>query len=267
MSTILDEILANKKKDVERSRAVTPLETVCHQASQAPPPRSFCGALSSPSNADIHLIAEIKHKSPSAGVIIEPFEPRSIAKTYQSCGASAISVLTDHTYFGGRLEDVTIVRQEVELPVLRKEFIVDEYQIYEARAAHADAILLIVEAIGIDEVRRLLPVAQSLGMGALIECHHTENLKAAIDALGPAGDHFIFGINNRDLTRQVTDLSTTAKLSTLLPAGSPFVTESGIRTADDVARLKEIGASAMLVGEAILSATSPESKIRELLGQ
>ncbi|MGB0715630.1 MAG: indole-3-glycerol phosphate synthase TrpC [Phycisphaerae bacterium] len=267
MSTILDEILANKRKEVARTQSVVPLESVCARAHEAGACRDLRAALTAHSPHGIHLIAEVKHKSPSAGVIVEDFQPREIAMTYEASRASAVSVLTDREYFGGELEHLSIVKQAVKLPVLRKEFIVDEYQIFEARAAGADAILLIAEALGVEMVASLLPVAQSLGMTTLIECHEENNLRQLIDRIGPAGDTFLYGINNRDLKRQVTDIATTRQLASLLPEGTPFVTESGIRTRKDVQELIGMGATAMLVGEAILSHQPREAKIRELLGE
>ncbi|NOX58157.1 MAG: indole-3-glycerol phosphate synthase TrpC [Planctomycetes bacterium] len=267
LSNILDQIVADKRIEVERQKAALPFEEVMAMASNAPPPRDFKLAATADSSGAIKLIAEIKRKSPSAGLIREPFEPADIALVYQKAGAAAISVLTDEQYFGGRLEYIKEVRDVVDLPVLRKDFVVDRYQIAQARAAHADAILLIAEVLSPKTIYEFANVAGELGLAVLVEAHSEVNLKAVLNAMGtPLPDNVLIGINNRDLTIQQTDIDTTARLAKLLPPSTVLVSESGIHTRDDVVAVQQAGANAILVGEAILAASDMAAKMRELLG-
>lgn len=267
MATILDSILKTKRSEVAAARQVRSDASVRTAASAAASPRDFSSAVQRRYGDGINLIAEIKQRSPSAGVIVPEFDPVYIARTYERCGARALSVLTDATYFGGSLDILRRVKASVSLPILRKDFIIDEYQVYESRAEGADAILLIAEAIGAAEAARLASVARELGLGVLVEVHSAENLHAVVDRMGLPGEQYVLGINNRDLTAQRTSLSTCAALSKLLPAGTPFVAESGISSRPDVERLISVGASAMLIGESLLRASDMATKIDELLGR
>lgn len=266
--TILDRIVHTKRVEVAEARQRRPLAEVRANLAQIDPPRDFLQALTAPPARGIHLIAEIKKASPSAGVIVEDFDAVEIAQSYHRHGAAAISVLTDETYFQGRLEYIDAVRQAVPLPVLRKDFIIDEYQVYEAREAGADAVLLIAEVLGAGKIGDLMAVAGSLGMTALVEVHSEKTLHAVIDAVGPPrADAYILGINNRDLAVQKVDLATTTRLAKLLPRGAPFISESGISTREDVLEVQRAGARAMLIGESLLRAANIPAQIDNLLGK
>jgi len=267
VGNILDQIVADKRRELAVAMRAQPIEAVRAAALSADPPRDFFAAVTAPCPAGIHLIAEIKRRSPSAGVIRADFDPVRIARDYHRAGASAISVLTDVKYFDGRLEYVGQVRAAVPLPVLRKDFIVDPYQIWEARSAGADAVLLILEVLGAERVAEFLPVGLQLGMTVLVEAHQPDLLRGLLAALGnPLPPRLLIGVNNRDLAVQKTDLETTRRLAALLPDTSRLVTESGIHTRVDVEFVREAGAGAMLVGEAIMACPDIPGKIRELLG-
>lgn len=264
--TILDQIVNSKRGEVERSKVARPLNVVRRAAEQADPPRDFAPAVVSPHAGGVNLIAEIKKASPSAGVIVPDFDPVNIARTYERAGASAISVLTDEPYFDGRLEYVAQVKQAVGLPVLRKDFIIDEYQVFESRAGAADCILLIAEVLDLDQIAQCHALARDLGLAVLIEVHTEANLDKVLARLGPPrSDRYLLGINNRDLSVQRTDLSTCERLGAKLPPGAGFVAESGIATREDVERIRAAGAHAMLVGESLLRADDITARIRELL--
>ena len=266
MTTILDRIVATKRKEVDAAERAMPLATLRERASLVDPPRDFFSAVVAASPGGIRLIAEIKKASPSAGVIVERFNPVEIARTYHRHGAAALSVLTDETYFQGRLEHIQAVKQVVPLPVLRKDFVIDLYQIVEARAGGADAVLLIAEVLGAERLGDLVPVVAQLGMTALVEVHSEAHLDAVLHILGPPGTAaYLLGINNRDLAVQRTDVATTARLARRLPPGAAFVAESGIATAEDVAAIQGAGASAMLIGESLLRAEDIGATIATLL--
>jgi len=254
--TILDEIVAHKRVELAQRKRQCSLDVVQAEAARAAPPRDLAAALCLPG---VSLIAEVKRASPSKGPIRPHLEPGDVAWTYQDGGAAAISVLTDKRYFQGSLDDLRAVRHSVDLPLLRKEFIVDPYQVYEARAAGADAVLLIVAALSDADLAALHRLVCSLGMAALVEVHDEGELRRAL-AVQPR----IVGVNNRDLRTFTVDLGTTARLRPLVPAGVALVAESGIRDRADVARLAAIGADAMLVGEALLRAECIADKVREL---
>lgn len=266
MGNILDRIVASKKDHVARSRAAVSLDALKQSAPSADPPRDFAGAIVAPSPHGIHLIAEIKRRSPSAGLIRADFDPAQLAAAYEQAGASAISVLTDPDYFDGDIRHIRAVRAAASLPVLRKDFVIDEYQIWEARAAEADAVLLIAEVLGVETVVRFAELIGALGMTALIEAYQPDLMNGVLEAIAdPIPGHVLIGINNRDLTRQVTDLSTTRRLAGLLTDTTRLVSESGIATRADVLAVQQAGAQAILVGEAILSAGDVTTRIRELL--
>ena len=257
--TILDKIIADKKVEVAERRRRTPESELRARLKDAPPVRDFAAALA---GEGISLIAEVKKASPSAGVIRKDFDSVAIAKIYESSGASAISVLTDEKYFQGRLGYLLQIKRAVGIPCLRKDFIIDEYQITEARAFGADAILLIVGVLDDAELRGFLGMAHGLGMSCLVESHSEEELKRAL-----AAGAKIIGINNRDLRTFRTDLQTTINLMPLIPDDRIVVSESGIGTRDDVKRLEEAGVSAILVGETLMRSSDIPAAVSELLGK
>jgi indole-3-glycerol phosphate synthase len=259
MSTILAELVATKRREVAWARMRMPLEEMEDQAATAPPVRDFRAALAGP--GPIQLIAEVKKASPSAQVIRADFDPIAIARTYQAHGAACLSVLTDALYFQGHLSYLARIRASVAIPLLRKDFIIDEYQVVEARLAGADAILLIAEILDDEALARLQARAKGLGMAALVEFHDEDNLSRV---LGSGAD--LIGINNRDLRRFVTDLGRTLRLRDRVPADVVLVSESGIRTRADVERLEAAGVSAMLVGESLMRADDIGRAVEELLG-
>lgn len=260
MTTILDRILATKREEVAAARAKRALESVRAAAEQAPDIRDFAEALRG-ALGEVRLIAEVKKASPSAGVIREDFEPVSIAEAYQRAGAACLSVLTDEAYFQGALGFLEAVRAGTRLPVLRKDFIIDPYQIYEARAAGADCVLLIAECLRADELNELHQLARSLGMQTLIELYDRENLDAVLATGGT-----IVGINNRNLRTFETNLQHTISLRAEIPDDRIVVGESGIRTTEDVRMLADAGVQAMLVGESLMRQDDIEQAVRTLLG-
>ena len=264
--TILDRILETKREEVVAAKLRRPLDALRRDADRLPPARDFHAAVIG-DGSGIRLIAEVKKASPSAGLIVRDFDPVAIARKYHECGAAALSVLTDETYFQGRLEYIEQVRRDVPLPVLRKDFIVDEYQVFQSRAAGADAILLIAEVLDTKRIAAFRSIARELGLGVLVEVHSAEDLAGVLAELGPPSrDRYLLGINNRDLKAQRTDLATSVRLAATLPKGVPFVSESGIGQRSDVIALQEIGACAILVGESLLKANDIGAKIAELMG-
>jgi indole-3-glycerol phosphate synthase len=254
---ILDEIIARKRDEVAQLRLTRPIGTVQAEVTLAPPPRDFTAALRAPG---VSLIAEVKKASPSRGLLRQDLDAAALAREYEANGAAAISVLTDEHFFRGSLDDLRAVRQNVELPVLRKDFVLDPYQVYEARAAGADAVLLIVAALSDDDLKALHRLVHQLGMAALVEVHDQAELEQAL-RIEPR----IIGVNNRDLRTFEVNLGTTARLRPLIPADVVLVAESGVHTRADVARLAAIGADAMLVGEALVRATDVGRAVRQLV--
>jgi indole-3-glycerol phosphate synthase len=243
--TILDKIIATKRQElVEAKRRVPPTELE-RRVADAPPTRDFLGALSAP--GPIKLIAEVKKASPSAGIIRDDFDPPAIAKIYAEHGAACISVLTDEHYFQGHLNYLRQVRAAVELPLLRKDFICDHYQLLEARAAGADAVLLIAECLEATQLAELHAGALELAMTPLVELYDPAHVPAVL-ACQPQ----LVGVNNRDLRTFAVDLNHTLKVHQQLPAGTPVVAESGIKTHDDVQMLEQAGIAAILVGESLM---------------
>jgi len=255
-ATILDRILDWKRVEVAAQKRTSPLSAVREAALAAPPPRDLAAALRAPG---VSLIAEIKRASPSRGLLHPDLDPAVQAAAYERHGAAAISVLTDERFFRGTLDDLRAVRHTVDLPVLRKEFVLDAYQVYQARAAGADALLLIVAALNDAELRSLYALAYELGMAALVEVHDTAELERAL-TLAPR----ILGINNRNLHTFEVSLDVTARLSSRVPPETVLVAESGIHTAADVERLAALGVHGMLVGESLVRAPDVGAKIREL---
>lgn len=221
--------------------------------------RSFAGALAGDGGRTLALIAEVKHASPSAGVIAENFDPVEIARRYEVAGANAISVLTDERFFQGHLDHLVAVREAVGLPILRKDFVLEDVQIYEAAASGADAVLLIVAALRQDELEQLIEVASACQLDALVEVHTMEEMDRAL-----ATDATIIGINNRDLTTFRVDLATTENLSEQVPPGVLLISESGIRTAEDSRRVRACGVEAILVGEALMRSANVLTQAAEL---
>ena len=262
-SDILDRILRRKRVEVEENKTSQPAWNLEQTAINRARPLSLARALGGPG---VSLIAEVKHASPSKGVLIHPFDATKIARDYLFSGASAISVLTDRSFFRGSLNDLSAVRRlcrtlKREVPLLRKDFIIDEYQIVEARAAGADAILLIVAALTDEELWTLHAEAERWNLEALVEVHDEEEMRRAA-AIGAR----LIGVNNRDLRAFVTDLATTERLAALKPAGALLVSESGISTRADVERLAAVGVDAMLVGESLVTAPDRRAAARDLLG-
>ncbi len=254
---ILNEILEHKKIEVAEQRAQVSLAELRARVQALPPPRDFARALK---HDHIALIAEIKRASPSRGTLNAETNVAQTARTYADGGASAISVLTDAKYFRGDVSDLQLARASVNVPVLRKDFIVDEYQLYESRALGADAILLIVRALDDKQLRDYLALAHTLQMNALVEIHDERELERAL-----AADARILGINNRNLADFTVDLATTERLAPKIPVDRIIVAESAIFTRGDVERVARVGADAVLVGEALMRAENVADKVRELV--
>ena len=254
---ILDEILANKRAELAERKQTEPESALARRAAAAAPAGDFQAALAGPNLA---VIAEVKRASPARGPLRIDMDAPAMAARYAEAGAAAISVLTDERYFQGSDQDLVAVRAAVGVPVLRKDFVVDAYQVYEARALGADAVLLIVRALESRLLRELAILAGELGMAALVEVHTPEELDTAAE-IGAT----LIGINNRDLTRMTVDLSTTERLLARVPAGATVVSESGIRGAQDVRHLQTLGVDAVLVGEALVTADDPAERLRDLV--
>ena len=255
---ILDTIIQHKLEELKAEQAQVPLAALKDTVADMPPPRDFRTAISAP--GAVNLIAEVKKKSPSKGIIREDFHPVEIAETYAKNGASAISVLTDSRFFAGELGYLSVIRQAVDVPLLRKDFTLDAYHIYQARAAGADAILLIVAALTPSQLREFMEVAESVSLACLVEVHTPEELAVALEA-----DAQIIGINNRDLRTFHTQIETTFRLRKAIPAGKIVVSESGIYTREDVASLREADVHAMLVGESLMRSSDIGRQVRRLL--
>jgi indole-3-glycerol phosphate synthase len=260
--TILDRILTVKREEVARARRLRPLAGVEAAARAAGQVRPFAEALRRPEGAPVRVLAEIKRASPSAGAIRVDADPAEIAADYEAGGAAAISVLTDKQFFDGELSFLARVRDRVALPLLRKDFIVDAYQIAEARAAGADAILLIVAALGEPELGELLATAAAYNLDALVEVHDAREADIAV-SVGAT----LIGVNHRDLKTLTMDMSLTAAIAPRVPAGTILVGESGIRTHADLVSLGKAGAHAVLVGEHLMRAPSPGDALRALRGE
>ncbi len=258
MTDVLAKIVAHKRTEVAQAKAARPLEAVRALLASAPPVRSFRAALAQPGT---RVIAEVKGASPSAGVIRAGFDPVAVATMYAERGAACISCLTDEAFFGGKLEYLTAIRAQVPIPVLRKDFLIDPYQVYEARAAGADAVLLIAECLDDALLAELYELTCELGMDALIEIYEPENLERVL-AVRPK----IVGVNNRDLKTMVVDLGHSLTIQPRVPEGVLFVSESGIRTRADVDRLERAGVRCILVGETLMRADDPGQKLAELIG-
>lgn len=266
MSHILHEIVEHKRTEVARAQQTEPLDELRRRAMDTPTPRNFFTALTRPKDT-LRVIAEVKKASPSAGVIREDFDPVAIAKAYEQNGAAAISCLTDKKYFQGKLEYLTAIKAAVSLPVLRKDFIIDPYQIVEARAAGADAVLLIAEVLTEPLLIDLLILATELKLSTLVEVHDLESLIQVRHHIGfPKAKYTLLGINNRNLKTMTTDLAHTTDLLHEVPDTSILVSESGIKTHDDVIRLAKHGVHRVLVGEHLMRQPDPGQALADLIG-
>ena len=260
MSTLLDQIVATKRREIEAAKTARPESALESQLAGAPPVRNFFAALAQA--GPIRLIAEVKKASPSQGVIRADFDPVEIARTYERHGAACISVLTDESYFQGSLDDLRRVRAAVGLPVLRKDFILDRYQLLEARAAGADAVLLIAECLDDCRLRALHNEALELGLTPLVELYEPANLPRVLEAGAT-----LVGVNNRDLRTFEVDLGHTMRMRSQIPDDCLLVGESGIRSRADVERLEAAGVDAMLVGESLMRRPDIGAAVDKLLGK
>ena len=259
MSTILERVVARKRLDVAEARRRVSAEQLERSLAAAPPLRDFRAALDMPGK--VQVIAEVKKASPSAGVLRRDFDPVGIACAYAEHGAAAISVLTDEPFFQGKLADLADIRRAVTLPLLRKDFVIDRYQLLEARAAGADAVLLIAEVLEGADLARLVRQAQELDLQPLVELYESKNLSRVLDS----GARFV-GINNRDLHTFQTRLEHTLELAAQIPGDICLISESGIRNRLDINRLQEAGVRAVLVGETLMRAPDIGAKLAELTG-
>lgn len=268
---VLDEILAHTREVVEQRKSVIPFAELEAMVAQAEPPRNFFRAVTRKNSNETAVIAEVKRRSPSAGLIRpeyegEGFAPETIARGYADAGASAISCLTDEKFFGGDLAFIQRIKESVGIPVIRKDFIIDPWQLWESRAAGADAVLLIAEALTEAMIVDMLILAQRLGMTVLLEVHSMDNLLRVRPHIGfPHPTYCLLGINNRDLTTMTTDLQHTLRLADMVEDTSVLVSESGIKTPDDLAKLREVGVSIVLVGEHLMRQDDPGAALRTLL--
>ena len=261
--TILDDIRAHKVVELAARERQRPLAEVKAACEDAPAARSLPHALKAAAQANgIGLIAEVKRRSPAAGVLRADADAPLLACTYASAGAAAISVLTDERFFGGADADLRAVRAKVDAPVLRKDFTLSPYQIYEARSLGADVVLLIASLLDDEQISSFLGIVGELGMSAIVEVHSQAETERAVAVGAP-----IIGINNRDLSTFTVDLGTTERLRSRIPKETIVISESGISCRADVERAQQAGAQAILVGEALLRAEDPAAKVRELLGR
>lgn len=255
----LKEIIAKKKERIAQAQAVTSVEALKESAAAQKAPLSLIQAINRP--RQLSLIAEIKKASPSRGLIREDFDHRRIASVYKEAGVQAVSVITEEDFFQGAPAFLKDVDEIIDVPILRKDFIVDPYQIYESRALGADAVLLIAAAMTVDQMEELASLASTLGMECLIEVHNEKELKKVLKSK-PA----LIGINNRDLHTLAVDLKTTEKLFPLVPRDKPVVVESGLASRSDILFLKVLGVSAVLIGHAFLESPDIRKKIDEMMG-
>ncbi len=259
---ILDDIIANKKIEIEKLKAYFTPEDFLEKISHLKKIRDFEKALVCTDGRNpVRIIAEVKKASPSKGVLKEDFYPFDIALQYEAFGAAAISVVTEEKFFKGRFDYLQPICQNLNIPVLRKDFIIDDLQVYETRAGGADAILLIVAILGKERLKELMRISAELNMPALVEVHNEAELEVALDA-----DAKIIGVNNRDLKTFKTDINTTIRLAPYVPKDKVLVSESGINTFEDVLLLMENGANAFLIGETLVKEKNIGKKLKELRG-
>ena len=255
---ILSRIIEEKRREVDRMQKKVPLNDLKEEAESLYIKSMFKKSISR--KGHINLIAEIKKSSPSQGIIRGDFDPLKIALAYQAAGASVISVLTDERFFDGKLEYLKMIKELVSVPLLRKDFIIDEYQVYESAVSGADAILLIAHILTQEELNRYFCVAKELGMDVLVEVHNEEEVEKALKSHAS-----IIGINNRDLTDFNVDISVTQRLIRLIPETKVIVSESGINSYEQVMFLKSLGVNAVLIGEIFMRAENIGEKVRELM--
>jgi len=256
---ILTKIIEAKKKEIEIAKERLPIDKLQKRLLTLPSQRNFKQAISK--EHEIALIAEIKKASPSSGVLRHDFDPIKIARIFRAYGASAVSVVTDEKFFRGSLSYIDMIRREVYLPVLRKDFIIDKYQLYESKLAGADAVLLIADLLSRSELFQFLEISKNLAMDAVVEVHNEEDLEKSLGV-----DSEIIGINNRNLHTFEVNLDTTSNLIRSIPEGKIVISESGIETYEDVMFLKSLGVRAVLVGEALMRSDDIGLKMRELMG-
>lgn len=265
MANILDKIIADKRIEVQHCKEQQPIKLLKDKIQGLKKCRNFYSAVTKSNLRGLNVIAEVKKASPSAGLIRADFDPVQIAAIYEQCGADAISVLTDEKYFQGKLDYLTAVKETVSVPVLRKDFIIDPYQVYEARAAGADAILLIAEALEPANLMDLLILANELTLTALIEVHGADTLLQMRSLIGfPQKNYSVLGVNNRDLTTMQVDINNTGRLAELVENRKELVAESGIKTRGDVEKLIQIGVGGVLIGQTLCESKSIENKFAEL---
>jgi indole-3-glycerol phosphate synthase len=266
-ANILERIVQTKRKEVADAKLRHPLEELQSAVAKLPRPKNFFTACSRPPRRLVNVIAEIKRSSPSAGALRPDLDPATIARTYAAAGVNAISVLTDREYFGGSLDDLRAVRAAVDVPLLRKDFIIDPYQVYEAREAGADCVLLIAACLKPSEIMDLLILASSLQLTCLLEVHEMDELLQVRSAIGfPHPSYGLLGINNRNLKTLQIDLNTTLRLSDMVEDKRTLVSESGIRTRQDVERLARAGVNTVLIGETLMRSPDISAKLEELFG-
>lgn len=258
---MLGEIVRDRAAALSRQKQLISVDELKNRLASAMPVRDFRAALIGKTD-DVRIIAEVKKASPSRGVIRDEFDPLGLAKEYEANGASAVSVLTEEAYFQGSLEYLRLIKEKTGLPVLRKDFIIDEYQIYEARSAGADAVLLIAAILDEKALKNFLWLTEALGMAALVEVHDEEEIKKVLEA-GAS----LIGVNNRDLKTFKVDINTTVRLAPLVPKDKIVVSESGIRERADILLLKKAGVNAFLIGEALVKEKDAGKKLRGLLGK
>lgn len=256
--TMLGNIIADKKRELEQTKKSLPLSFLKDRITRCDVVRDFSCALKA---SDFRLITEVKRASPSRGIFLPDYNPVKIAREYANEGAAAISVLTEKKYFGGSIEHLSTIKRELSLPLLRKDFIFDPYQVYESRAHGADALLLIAAVLSIEQLKELLLLSHSLDLKCLVEVHN----EAEIELILSVNEIEIIGINNRDLSTFNVDIDTTRRLRPLIPPDKIVISESGIRDSTDIEKLKEWGVNAALIGEALLTASNISSKMKELL--
>lgn len=256
----LRKIIDYKKQELAAQKRKISLKDVRHRAADAEPARDFLEALKKGVGRNFSIIAEIKKASPSAGVLRADFDPLWLAQVYEENGATALSVLTDEHFFQGKLEYLSIIRQHVTRPLLRKDFTLDEYHIHEARGAGADAVLLIANVLEENQLKDYSDLAHELGMTALVEVHEAQEMEKTARLKSP-----LIGINNRDLKTFQVDLETSIRLSPLAPKGSVLVSESGMKSRSDLKKLSDHGIYVFLIGELFMRSPNPGAKLKELL--
>jgi indole-3-glycerol phosphate synthase len=256
---MLDKIVSQKREEVKQRKTVATMAYLQERIGRQKPVLDLALALK---GDHIRLIAEVKQASPSRGILTSNFSPTKLARTYAEGGAAAISVLTEANYFGGNIEHLAAIKEAVGLPLLRKDFIFDPYQVYESRAYGADALLLIAAILSQGQLKELISLSHSVGLKCLVEVHNEGEVERAVFSAAE-----IIGINNRDLNGFSVDINTTRRLRPLVPKGKIVVSESGIKSKRDIEKLGKWGVDAVLVGEALVTASDVRAKMKELLGE